>query len=80
LSVELSDALGAADVRAIKVRYSSGTTNRVRTVEKARPQTMAVATGPQTNDLPPSPVAREKSPAMVVMEVIRMGMTRRRAA
>ncbi len=39
-----------------------------------------VATGPQINELPPSPAANENSPAMVVSEVIRIGMTRRRAA
>jgi hypothetical protein len=34
----------------MKNRYSMGVTNRVRMVEKVRPQTMAVATGPQINE------------------------------
>ena len=61
-------------------RYSSGTTISVSSVENASPHTMAVATGPQISDLPPSPVASENSPAMVVSEVIKIGITRRRAA
>jgi len=49
-------------------------------VEKASPQTMLAATGPHSSDLPASPKASENSPAMVVPEVIRMAITRRRAA
>ena len=49
-------------------------------LEKDRPQTMAVATGPQMSDSPPSPKASDDKPAMVVSVVINMGMTRLRAA
>jgi len=55
-------------------------TNSVRNVETIKPQTMAVATGPHMREWPPRPVARENKPAMVVNEVIKIGMTRRRAA
>jgi hypothetical protein len=55
-------------------------TNRVRRVEKPGPQMMVVATAPQLRECPPSLVARENSPAMVVKAVIRIGVTRRRPA
>ena len=57
-----------------------GTANSVNIVEKVKPQTIAVATGPQIKDVPANPVASENSPAIVVIEVIRIGITRRRAA
>ena len=57
-----------------------GITNKVSTVENANPQTIAVATGPQISDLPARPAASENNPAMVVREVISIGITRRRAA
>ena len=57
-----------------------GTTNRVRTELKPSPQTIAVATGPQINEDPPRPAARENNPAMVVITVITIGTTRRRPA
>jgi len=57
-----------------------GTMNNVSAEATNRPNTMLVATGPQSSDLPPRPVASEKSPAIVVSVVIRMGITRRLAA
>ena len=60
--------------------YNKGTTTKVRLVEKAKPQTIAVATGPQIRDFPPNPVVRENKPATVVKDVMRIGTTRRRAA
>ena len=45
-----------------------------------RPNTMLVATGPHSSDFPPSPVARENKPAIVVKAVMIIGTTRRRAA
>ena len=51
----------------------------VSVVEKMRPQTIAVATGPQISDLPPSPVARESRPATVVSEVMSIGKTYKEA-
>ena len=59
----------------INIRYNIGITNRVNTVENARPQTIAVATGPQINEVPAKPVANENKPAMVVSEVINTGIT-----
>ena len=44
-------------------------------VENTRPQTIDVATGPQIMEDPPSPVAREKRPAIVVIEVISIGIS-----
>lgn len=38
---------------------------------------MEAATGPQISELPPRPVASENNPAIVVMEVIIIGTTRR---
>ena len=64
----------------MNTRKSSGTISSVSTVEKIRPQTIAVATGPHSSDLPPSPVASENRPATVVSDVISTGITRRRAA
>ena len=64
----------------MNIQYSKGMTNRVSTVENPRPQTIEAATGPHSNDLPPSPTASENRPPMVVTEVIRIGTTRRRAA
>jgi len=52
----------------------------VSTVEKDNPHTIAVATGPQSKEGPASPMASEKSPAMVVSDVISIGITRRLAA
>ena len=54
--------------------------NNVNRLEKASPQTMAVATGPQISDSPPSPKASDDKPAIVVNVVINIGMTRLRAA
>ena len=64
----------------INARYNNGITNKVSMVENANPHTMDDATGPQINDSPPNPVANENSPAIVVKEVIIIGITRRRAA
>ena len=64
----------------MKKRYSTGITNSVSTVEKANPQTMLAATGPHSSDFPANPNASEDKPAMVVPVVIKMAMTRRRAA
>ena len=63
----------------MKNRYSTGITNSVSTVEKASPQTMLEATGPHSSDCPPRPMASENRPAMVVLVVMTMGTTRRRA-
>ena len=63
-----------------KIRNSNGIAYKVSILEKASPQTIAVATGPQISDLPPSPSASEDSPAIVVSVVIRIGMMRLRAA
>lgn len=52
----------------------------VNAVEKPSPQTMLEATGPHSNDLPVQPKASELKPAMVVPEVIKIGIKRRRAA
>ena len=49
-------------------------TKSVNNDEKARPQTIAVANGPQINDFPAKPLASEKSPAIVVREVIKIGI------
>ena len=54
--------------------------NRVSNDEKARPNTMDEATGPNNRDLPPSPAASENRPAMVVEVVMMMGTTRLLAA
>lgn len=54
--------------------------NRVSTLEKARPHTMAVATGPQIKDFPPKPKARDIKPEMVVKLEMQMGTTRLLAA
>ena len=69
-----------AAVTALEHAVEGGIMIRVSTLATPRPATMEEATGPQTRDLPPSPTASENSPAMVVVVVIRMGMTRRRAA
>ena len=58
--------------RRIKVRYNNGMTNKVNTVENINPHTIADATGPHNNDLPPRPTASENKPAIVVNEVIIM--------
>ena len=52
----------------------------VNTVENASPQTMAVATGPHIRESPARPTAREKSPAIVVNDVMSIGITLRLAA
>ena len=61
-------------------RNNTGTRNKVSVVATNSPKTMLVATGPRKSDLPPSPAANENRPAMVVRDVIRLGMTRRLAA
>ena len=61
-------------------RNISGIANNVSRLEKASPQTIAVATGPHISDSPPSPSASDDNPAIVVKVVINIGMTRRRAA
>ena len=55
-------------------------TNSVNSVETSKPQTMAVATGSPHQRVAAEAGCERKSPAMVVSEVIKMGMTRRRAA
>ena len=57
-----------------------GTTNRVSIELKPRPQTIAVATGPQISEEPPSPAANENNPAIVVITVITIGTTLLRPA
>src|SRR5690606_32121296 len=81
--VRAASCRGAAfyrPLRSIAIRYTSGTANRVSTVENPSPQTMLAATGPHISDFPPSPIASDSSPPMVVVEVIRIGTRRRRAA
>ena len=53
---------------------------RVSALATTRPATILEATGPQISDFPPSPTASENRPAMVVVVVIRIGITRLRAA
>ena len=64
----------------INIRYNNGITISVRQVEKVSPQTIDVATGPQIKEWPPNPVANENKPAIVVSDVIKIGITRRLAA
>ena len=49
-------------------------------MEKPIPQTIEAATGPQMSEWPPSPNASENRPAIVVVLVMMIGTTRRRAA
>ena len=64
----------------IKNLYNKGITNKVNIDENANPHTIAVANGPQIKDFPAKPLAREKSPALVVNDVIKIGIIRRLAA
>ena len=66
--------------RAIVNLYTRGIIRSVSMVENPIPHTIVLATGPQSKDSPPSPIAREERPAIVVNEVINIGTTRRRAA
>ena len=64
----------------MKALYNSGIKNKVKKVENPKPHTIEVATGPHKSEYPPSPVASENSPAIVLNEVIKMGTTRLLAA
>ncbi len=64
----------------MNVRKRIGTRNNVKIVATNKPDTMLVAIGPQRSDLPPSPTASENKPAIVVIVVIKIGITRRLAA
>ena len=55
---------------------NNGMKNNVRIVETVKPHTMEAATGPHNRECPPRPVARENNPAIVVRDVISIGMTR----
>ena len=64
----------------IKALYNNGIKNKVKNVENPKPHTIEVATGPHNSECPPSPVASENKPAMVLKDVINIGTTRLRAA
>ena len=57
--------------------YRRGTTKSVIMVDTPNPHIIEEATGPQSSELPPNPVARESKPAIVVNEVMMTGITRR---
>ncbi len=56
-------------------RYIAGTTIKVKTVDTIAPPIIATAIGDKTSDPGPSENAACIAPAMVEMEVIRIGLT-----